>query len=299
MSIVHAKSVTVADFTGTVTALNSQGSTTTVAASDLARPSDWNSGHNQLYTLSGNTAGNSTVSGTNVILQGGNNITLSGTGSTIVIEGGAGGGGGTATMWQPFNEGVNVMGQQGQGTLHIVPLPTPVPAALGELEVDRLCVPIYYSNASNSTGSVTISLWHGLYLRDQNTQLTLAHSTSYSTGITFSGTDSASLHHGIRLHTIPWTTTVQDGRYYVGHIMRTTSGGANATVSQALVSQLNSNFSGIFGAASTATAQWPLGYGVYNSSTTALPGTIAFSRINGTASLAARPPSWFMISSTA
>lgn len=70
MSIVHAKSVTVADFTGTVTAFNSQGSTTTVAASDLARPSDWNSGHNQLYTLSGNTAGNSTVSGTNVIWQG-------------------------------------------------------------------------------------------------------------------------------------------------------------------------------------------------------------------------------------
>lgn len=50
MSVVHAKSVTVADFTGTVTAFNSQGSTTTVAASDLARPSDWNSGHNQLYT---------------------------------------------------------------------------------------------------------------------------------------------------------------------------------------------------------------------------------------------------------
>lgn len=41
----HAKSVTVADWNGTVTVANSTGGTTTAAASDLARPSDWNSDH--------------------------------------------------------------------------------------------------------------------------------------------------------------------------------------------------------------------------------------------------------------
>jgi hypothetical protein len=67
-----------------------------------------------------------------------------------------------------------------------------------------------------------------------------------------------------------------------------------------LVSQLNSNFSGVFGEASNRSNQWPLGYGVFSASvTTAMPASIAFSQIDGTASLAARPPSFFMISSTA
>lgn len=221
-------------------------------------------------------------------------LTSASAGSTLSLGVAAG----TATMWQPFNEGVNVMGQHGQATMHIVPLPTPAPAALGELEVDRLCLPIYWSNASNSTGSATISAWMGLYTRNDYS-LSLAHSTSYSTGITFSGTNSASLHHGIRLHTVPWTTTIGGGRYYVGIISRTTTGGANGTASWALVSQLNSNFSGIFGAASTRSAQWPLGYGYLSASTTQIPSSIAFSQIDGTASLAARPPSWFMINGTA
>lgn len=221
-------------------------------------------------------------------------LTSGSAGSTITLGVAAG----TATMWQPFNEGVNVMGQHGQATMHIAPLPTPAPAALGELQIDRLCLPLYWSNASNSTGSVTISAWMGLYTRNVSS-LSLAHSTSYSVGITFSGTSSASLHHGIRLHTVPWTTTINDGRYYVGIISRTTTGGANGTASWALVSQMNSNFSGIFGAASNRSYQWPLGYGYLSASTTQIPSSIAFSQIDGTASLAARPPSWFMINGTA
>lgn len=294
MSIIHAYSNTAGDFTGTITGFNSQASTTTIAATDLVRPVDWNSGHNQYFTLIGNTNNASTVSGTNIVLSGGGNITLVGSNSVIGISAA----GGTATMWWPYNEGVNVAGQHGQATLHIAPVPTPPTAALGEVEIDRVAFPINYSNASNSTGSVTLSLWMGLYTRT-GTNLEIVYSTSHSIGITFSGTNSASLHHGVRLVTVPWTTTIGDGRYYVGIISRTTSGGANASISQFLVSQMNSNYSGIFGAASNATAQWPLGYGYYNSSTTALPATIAFSRINGTASAAARPPSWFMVSGTA
>jgi hypothetical protein len=41
----HAKSDTIADFTGTATVLNVSGNTTTVLATDLVRPSDWNSSH--------------------------------------------------------------------------------------------------------------------------------------------------------------------------------------------------------------------------------------------------------------
>lgn len=299
-ALSHVKSNTIGDFTGTVTVFNSQGSTATANATDLVRPGDWNSAHNFFQTISGNTAGQSTASGTNLVIGGTNGATVSlstgASAATLWVNAPAGG---TATLWQPFNEGVNVGGQAGNATIHIVPLPTPAPAALGELQVDRLCVPLYFSNASNSTGTASISFSMGLYTRNVSS-LSLVHSTSYSTAVTFSGTSSASLHNGIRLHTIPWTTTIGDGRYYVAQWSRTSTGGANATFSQMLVSQLNSNFSGVFGAASNRSNQWPLGYGVFSASvSTAMPSSIAFSQIDGTASLAARTPSFFMISGTA
>ena len=83
MSIVHVKSNTVPDWTGTVTIGNSTGGTQTIAATNLVRPGDWNSAHNQFYSLTGNTNGASTASGTNVILSGGNNVTLIGGGATV------------------------------------------------------------------------------------------------------------------------------------------------------------------------------------------------------------------------
>jgi hypothetical protein len=58
MTLLHAYSQTVADGTAT----------------SVVRPSDWNSGHNQFVTLAGNTSGASTVSGTNIVYQGGNTI---------------------------------------------------------------------------------------------------------------------------------------------------------------------------------------------------------------------------------
>ena len=49
LTISHAKSNTVADFTGTVVVHNSTGGQVTVNATDLVRPVDWNSSH--VYTL--------------------------------------------------------------------------------------------------------------------------------------------------------------------------------------------------------------------------------------------------------
>src|SRR6185437_2204661 len=58
----------------------SPGPATTVIA-----PSNWNDNHSLAYSLSGNIQGSSYISGTNIILQGGPGITLSGSGSTINI----------------------------------------------------------------------------------------------------------------------------------------------------------------------------------------------------------------------
>jgi hypothetical protein len=103
MSVSHLKSNIIGDFTGTVTVFNSAGATQTANATDLVRPTDWNSAHAQLLTLSGNTAGSSNFSGTNIVWAGGSNVTLSGAtaagAATVSIIAAAGGGAaGTNTL---------------------------------------------------------------------------------------------------------------------------------------------------------------------------------------------------------
>jgi hypothetical protein len=85
----------------------------------------------------------------------------------------------------------------------------------------------------------------------------------------------------------------------MGIVSRTTTGGANLqTLSQYLASDVNSNFSGILGAASNATAQNVLGLGIYTATTSAMPGSVAFSQINGTASQFLRVPLYYFLSVT-
>jgi hypothetical protein len=50
-TITHIKSNTIGDFTGTVTLFNSAGTTVTALATDLVRPSDWNSNHSVQITM--------------------------------------------------------------------------------------------------------------------------------------------------------------------------------------------------------------------------------------------------------
>jgi hypothetical protein len=51
LTVQHVKSDTIADFTGTVTVNNSSGGTNTVAATNLVRPSDWNSVHAATFNV--------------------------------------------------------------------------------------------------------------------------------------------------------------------------------------------------------------------------------------------------------
>jgi hypothetical protein len=101
MAVSHAFTNNVADATGTLSIW--YGATTaTVAASDIVKPSDWNSAHVQAVTLSGNTAGVSSITGTNIVFGGSNNVTLSGiqgaNAGTINISAAAGGGGGSVNI---------------------------------------------------------------------------------------------------------------------------------------------------------------------------------------------------------
>ena len=91
MSIKHAFSNTQANATGTITAWNGS-STVSVAASNVVRPQDWNSGHNLDYKLAGNTAVSSSISGTDIYFKAAGQITLAGStdtnGSSIVLSAG-------------------------------------------------------------------------------------------------------------------------------------------------------------------------------------------------------------------
>lgn len=216
-------------------------------------------------------------------------VSISVNGSTISI----GVPGFTFSQFAPFDEAEGVLANQGQATLHFHPVAFP------NIQHDRLALRVFWSNSSNSTGSVTISNWFGIYTKNAST-LSLLSSTSTTNAITFSGTGgNHSLQAGQRLLTVPWTNTITAGEYWAACINRTTSGGTNGSYSQLLAQQVASNFSGIFGAASNATLQRRLGQGVYTASTSGLPNSVAFSQINGTGSLAHRPPMWFLISQTA
>lgn len=242
----------------------------------------------------GIAAGTQTATSGTLVFANSNGVTFGMSGSSqITASVNAGGGGAfTKTFWYPYNEAVNVMGQQGQATFVINPLPLD-----DVLHVDRIVFPMYFSNASNSTGTLTVSYWVGMYTKNGST-LSSEASTSFTASLGYAGNNSSGQQRGIRLLTAPWTTTLQQSRYYVGIGMLSTTGGANATLSQVLVSQLNSNVSGLWDVASTRSIQWPIGVGYLSASTTGVPATIGISQIDGTNSLAARPPSWHMISGT-
>jgi hypothetical protein len=223
----------------------------------------------------------------------GANITLSTNGSTVSVIGAAGGGGITFSGYRPYADREHIAGQQGQGTICFDP------DVMQDVQFDRICIPIYNTNSSNSSGSHTISYWVGLYTKNAST-LSLWGSTSTSVALTHSGTaGSYSLYSGIRLVTIPWTTTVPAGNYWFANLSRTTSGGANGSYSQLLLSQLNSNFLGHFGSSHNTTMQFVLGQGVYTATSSGMPGSVAFSQIRGSDSLAQRAPKFYFASGTA
>lgn len=291
MAVSHVFSNAVVDWTGTVTVHNSQGSTTTAAATGMVRPVDWNSAHNQFYTLSGNTNNASTASGTNVVLQGVGAVTLIGSTNTIGIS--------VANPahknYWPYDEAVAAAHVVSNGTMLVQPARFD-----GEVQHDRVLLRFFYSNASNSTGSMTFTFYFGLYTRNVST-LSLSASTSSSYAITFSGTvGNQTLQAGPRLVSIPWTQTVTAGDYWAGIGASFATAGVNNTIASFLqASKENTTFSGIFGAASNTTIQRVLGMGRYTSARSTPPDSLAFSHIGGESTAFQRPIIWGMISQTA
>ena len=190
----------------------------------------------------------------------------------------------TQDGFNPYPDVVHVLTQAGQGTLQIDPQGFP------NCQFDRILFPIHNTNSSNSSGSHTISVNVGLYTKNAST-LSLYTSWQGTTALTHSGTvGSYSFFSGLRQFSFAANGTIPQGRYWIGVNSVTTSGGANGSYSNLVLSAINSNFSGIFGASHATTAQLTLGQGIYTATTNGMPSSIAFSQIRGSDSQAQRPP---------
>jgi hypothetical protein len=256
--------------------------------------------NNAINLLGANTAGNTTAtgstigwSGVGVTLSGTNNsqivISAPATSSLVGVSGvGISTNGSTISVYdnvtlsgylEPILDRELLAGQIGQAQLFLQPL-----RLRNNVQFDEICQMIQYSNASNLSNSATLSISFGLYSRT-NSSMSLITSSSKSFAVTASGTaGSYSIFGGVREYPIPFTTTLTKGDYYVGFLSRTTTGGgAGQSWSNFVGSNVNIAYSGRFSSAANATNQWVLGLGSYNTTTTALPNSIAFSQINGSA----------------
>lgn len=270
--------------------------------------------NNNIDLLGANTAGNTTASGSTIGWSG-LNLTLSGTNaSQVVISAPATSslsatgilsistngstislgvpGAATRNYFNPQDGYVQVAGQQGNASLHLQP------AYLPDVTFDRIAMPVLVTNATNSTGTVTVSFGFAVYTRNAAT-FSMVDSTSGSAAVTFSGTVNNSTFAGMRLLTIPWSSSFSEAQYYVGIWSRTTSGGANATINQYLVSQVNSVFSGLLGVGSNASVQYTRGLGHFSTTfSTALPSSVGVSDMRGSAAIVLRQPAFYLVNGT-
>lgn len=223
------------------------------------------------------SAGTTSQNLSNIVFSDSNGVSFGLNGSTITGSVAAGAGV-TLTGYIPFEQGMWAINAISNATLRFQPVQFNAAA-----QFDRIVHLCNYTQASNSTLTVSISYSQGLYTKNGST-MSLAHSMSALHTINGSGTASSTVNNGLRLISFPWTTTIPAGNYYAGVWCRTSTAGANASFSTGILTG-RSNFSGMMGEGTNASNQMWLGQGYYSASvTTAIPVSVAFSHLIGSAS---------------
>jgi hypothetical protein len=151
-----------------------------------------------------------------------------------------------------------------------------------ELQIDRAVLPVSVSviTGTNSSGSVTLSLYAGFFSKNANTLSLVTSATTSYTGYNTSNGSTAS-YSGIRMLSIPFAATLSAGDYWFALMTRiTTAGNSVFAVSNMVASNLSTVASGLWGAASNASVQiFGLGVGHLSVTSAAMPGSIAFADI--------------------
>lgn len=278
MAVSHVFSNAVADWTGTVTVFNSAGATGTVAATNLVRPQDWNSVHNQFYTLTGNTVGNTTASGTNVLIAGSGNVSVGGSTGSLVISGPVVDFFASGNL-QPDLKHAAIA--QDNSSCSITPFFLQNHLVFSNV---RMLFSLNVASAGNTSAAyVDISASMVIYTR---TGSTLSSVTSYNNTFTASwNSNNTASHAGINEIALTGNaTTLTAGSYWAAFLVstnNTATGGANTTalgntMSMFGVSQADNPRSyHIFGQASNTSQGMVPGLGVLN--TGATRASLAFS----------------------
>lgn len=288
MQITHAFSNTVGDATGTITIWNG-ATTSTVPATAVPRPSDWNSQHALQFTLAGNTTNASTVSGTAVPFRGAGGVSVGGSAGSLVISGpGA----------LPPRYQVEVIPGERMTTVAALSAtaysnrPLFQPFWMDGTGLQPNTARFMMSFGASSNRSLIGTFIIGVYSAANSTQMTLLASDSAS----FSSTATAS---SASWNGVAWfdftgmsnTTFNAEGRYALAFMVRPNA----ADVSNMPVSLYGADpipvvsrmFSNNATSAMNATYQMVPFYGAYSTTTASMPGTVALSQINGGSSVSA------------
>lgn len=148
------------------------------------------------------------------------------------------------------------------------------------IQMDRLVQYVSYSQATDSTCSGTVSIWCQIFTKNASTLSNFASgSTTY--GWSGPGTNSSTLYMGgMKAMSCPLTATLSSGNYWIGILMRSTTGGANASLSHINISQFSQSYKGNWGVGSNVSDQIHLGFGLLTASTSTTRDSIAFSDIS-------------------
>lgn len=312
MPITHAKSITVADATGTATGWF--GTTTvTVPASAIQLPSDWNSAHNIVYNLAGNTAGSASISGTDVILAASGNITLSATNGSLLFSAGVPSDF-TANEWRPLESGNNTtFSSAGQNSVYILPVRPEVNVTFTGI---LFPASISFVSSSNSQ-SVQYTIDYGLYSRGTGTAsttrslmsssrivMTASYNSNTAAGFTISqgagsftttsgGTAVYTNLSGAKFFYMPFSATLNAGTDYAfGFRVSSTNAVNTGPLRVALLhmTMINNTQFGLLnpttmqGSAATQRAAFDMG--IFSATSGTLPGTYADSQLTAAVSRA-------------
>jgi hypothetical protein len=290
MGVIHVKSNTVADFTGTVTVGNSAGATTTIAATDLVRPSDWNSNHSLLYTLTGNTLGNSTVGGTNLILAASGGVSLSGNGASLIISGPA------PTPNRSFIEIMQGERMTTNWNFSETAMSNRIqflPFWLDGVGLVPNTLRFMVTGIASSNRSLVGTFKAALYSAANSTQLSLL--TSDSLALSWTDSSQSSVWNGFRaldFTGLSGATLTNEGRWVVALLV--SMSGNNTTVANMgiyggdNIPVLSGYFSGNTTSATNATRHIVPFFGGYSATTNGMPSTVGLTQINGNNSASMR-----------
>jgi hypothetical protein len=304
MSIVHGFSNTVADATGTLTVWNG-ATTASIAATDVVRPSNWNSAHNMVYALGGNTTNASSVSGTDVVIAGMGGVSVGGSNSSLVISGPSQF---TASDWEPVPIGNNTsFSSFGQNTLYFQGMHPQINVSMTGIEM-TVSLSSATSSVSHSVGQTMSYGWYSKGTGANTSRyesmatssfiMQASFSSNLSGGMTFgdantsytnssAGTVFGSVLSGQKILSLPMNTILSAGGDYMFCFANSTTSTGNTGALRASYQVLTNMTNGSFGiianntvAVSNASISNEPQLVIYSATSGAWPSTIAKSQFS-------------------